>query len=1215
MSEIKHYFLRKLKALNFPHLEFEPVAAYEQQADEFFFELSREMHDPARQSVFQRRYPFDFLSEAEMAELEDDEYRRYRRLFKQNRVEEMMYLDDQLFGRNTLDHLLGVHHIALQTARRLRQLGIPVDLGRVSGSASGHDIGKYGVIAADIGRIAYYHYYYSDEWYRKRQLENIGNVAVNHSTWDLELNALSVESLILIYSDFQVKNDPHGRMHIYSLAESFEVILNKLDNLDEAKIQRYRRVYEKLLDFENYIDQLASRQTPAFALFDQAELLAEYKFEGIDESIYTMHELRSPASIRQLLENSFDQPTATLSQVILRLLKDYHLYLTASQKDIILEYLYRLILHADEIIRHQSAELIGRVLRHYDIVYRKERPSSAPANPIHRQKLRRIEQLDRFFKHRLATLTEEKKQWLQAGYERAQAELRDQPVAEATEPTCHSEDKSLSQRYLENLKTAVSESAKLCNIDYLSQHDRSFHFVMHLINLVKVSSSRRIQRYAGETLLALFDSLSAPEKNDVTIELLRSMDLEGNHLRIELPLIVGTILEKLPPLEVMEILEDVHQSIEQAKPSAPSLLETIIQTLPNYLSAKQSAIVTKIIAIFSSALVNREHSIDQVAILRLADFYQDDTIPLENKRDLYLETGKKWLILSREMENDFQTRLNYSNYISGVYNFISQYENVSDWPVRPQPEPLIVSANFDPMNLSHKQRIEQLVKQGREVFIHLRETNWQFLLAPRQLRRVIVEMTIADLPHTYIWPGSEDIGEREMIVLEEDEALDEQITQAIQYDWQTSELLSPQAERFIRRSFLYRNQSRQKTRAGIREGFLIHQSEDRLWLRTEADREQSLRYDRDGRIFDFSVDHQAGLHDSSLMLLNQALYRLYRSGVPTVRVSATEPVSHRLLEAMGFRRREDQYEVSLVEPVIFIMDLPSRIVDLYRREKRLRTIIASSRRRIMLALGEMYPGRAVMAFDRGMFYNDMITKLSQTSDDRVVVPIGSMFLHHYLPDRPTKELHIDKLYDPDHDDIIVVSQRNHQSIARQVETLRQLGDQAIVIDDVLHSGRRVNSLAPILEQLNFPIEQLMVGIATEDGIKHATANQVRVSHSYGFGAISQWYLESELYLFLGGLVSPSSRGDLLYSLSLNRIAPFIEREPKAAFEKLSGVCIGAARDFMMMADRIFREKQGRPMRLSDLNHLVFDVYIPDVFFDEVGDMTISRFFDRFYETL
>ena len=51
--------------------------------------------------------------------------------------------------------------------------------------------------------------------------------------------------------------DKYGtRMHIYPLDKSFEVILDKLDNVDDAKRNRYIKVYTKLKDFEDYMCNL-----------------------------------------------------------------------------------------------------------------------------------------------------------------------------------------------------------------------------------------------------------------------------------------------------------------------------------------------------------------------------------------------------------------------------------------------------------------------------------------------------------------------------------------------------------------------------------------------------------------------------------------------------------------------------------------------------------------------------------------------------------------------------------------------------------------------------------------------------------------------------------------------------------------------------------------------------------------------------------------------
>ena len=58
---------------------------------------------------------------------------------------------------------------------------------------------------------------------------------------------LSAESLALIYADFRVKQErgPDGReiTKVSTLAEAFDVILNKLDNVTNEKRTRYTFVY------------------------------------------------------------------------------------------------------------------------------------------------------------------------------------------------------------------------------------------------------------------------------------------------------------------------------------------------------------------------------------------------------------------------------------------------------------------------------------------------------------------------------------------------------------------------------------------------------------------------------------------------------------------------------------------------------------------------------------------------------------------------------------------------------------------------------------------------------------------------------------------------------------------------------------------------------------------------------------------------------------
>ena len=104
----------------------------------------------------------------------------------------------------TLDHIAGVHHVAMT--------GLPGLPRRRRADRSGPDLrrrrratisGKFGCKPGE--RVPYLHYYYTDQWFTQRGLTALGHIAANHSVWDLEIENLSSESLALVYADFRVK--------------------------------------------------------------------------------------------------------------------------------------------------------------------------------------------------------------------------------------------------------------------------------------------------------------------------------------------------------------------------------------------------------------------------------------------------------------------------------------------------------------------------------------------------------------------------------------------------------------------------------------------------------------------------------------------------------------------------------------------------------------------------------------------------------------------------------------------------------------------------------------------------------------------------------------------------------------------------------------------------------------------------------------------------
>ena len=246
------------------------------------------------------------------------EYRTFLKFWDEYYIYEFMRMNREITPFNTLGHIAGVHHVAMYMARQLARKNVPVDLGLMSGAALMHDMGKYGCRPQEGRRVPYLHYYYTFQYCRNNHLETIGDIAANHSVWDLELENLSAESLLLIYADFRVKSvyDENRKEHIrfWSLDDAYEVILGNLDNVDEAKKTRYARVYAKLKDFEDYmlslgcaVDLVSSSGTPAqeayASVMQPEEMVWRFKHLAIRSNLAIMHMISREEQFISILEN------------------------------------------------------------------------------------------------------------------------------------------------------------------------------------------------------------------------------------------------------------------------------------------------------------------------------------------------------------------------------------------------------------------------------------------------------------------------------------------------------------------------------------------------------------------------------------------------------------------------------------------------------------------------------------------------------------------------------------------------------------------------------------------------------------------------------------------------------------------------------------------------------------------------------------------------
>lgn len=344
-------------------------------------------HDPA--------WTFDFLTDDELAGSPcAPSYQRFLRLWRREFVYELMRLGLEVTPYRTLEHIAGVHHIAVTAARALRKSGVAVDVALVSGAAAGHDLGKFGCRPGE--RVPYLHYFYTDQWFRRRRMTDIGHVAANHSVWDLEPDYLSVEALLLIYADFRVKqlHDAQGReiTRISTLAQAFQVILDKLDDVDGEKQKRYTRVYARLEDFEQFMVSrgvdvtMSGGDMPPLpekhtALMTDDEALRALTLRCVGHNMELMHRLTDQRSFARLLEEARGETDWRRLRAYLAVMESYSLYLHIPQKVQTLTFLYELLMHREGDIRRQAAALLGEIIAGFHAGYAKERPADIRPDP------------------------------------------------------------------------------------------------------------------------------------------------------------------------------------------------------------------------------------------------------------------------------------------------------------------------------------------------------------------------------------------------------------------------------------------------------------------------------------------------------------------------------------------------------------------------------------------------------------------------------------------------------------------------------------------------------------------------------------------------------------------------------------------------------------------------------------------------------------------
>lgn len=172
------------------------------------------------------------------------------------------------------------------------------------------------------------------------------------------------------------------------------MILSKLDNVDEAKKNRYRAVYSRLYEFERYMRSLGAdtelsgnppkpEKRPDIAVQNSSQVVTSFLYFAIEHNIDVMHRLGSERQFGNILEAARSEKDWKNVRAYLNIFNEYSIHLDHKQKEQTISFLYELLLNREGDIRRQGGRPDRKDVRQFQrrIQERDPRRYGGPGRP------------------------------------------------------------------------------------------------------------------------------------------------------------------------------------------------------------------------------------------------------------------------------------------------------------------------------------------------------------------------------------------------------------------------------------------------------------------------------------------------------------------------------------------------------------------------------------------------------------------------------------------------------------------------------------------------------------------------------------------------------------------------------------------------------------------------------------------------------------------
>ena len=361
-----------------------------------------------------------------------------------------------------------------------------------------------------------------------------------------------------------------------------------------------------------------------------------------------------------------------------------------------------------------------------------------------------------------------------------------------------------------------------------------------------------------------------------------------------------------------------------------------------------------------------------------------------------------------------------------------------------------------------------------------------------------------------------------------------------------------------------------------------------------------------------------GGYDAGQLLLTEALSQAMGQDCGYAAWHGPAPAEEvlDLLARQGFVRIAGTEErplllVDMRSPAVLLQNIPTTLKEPFSSDLHVLTAIRKAHHQLQRAICGLYPGTLVLSLNAEVIYHRLVGKLTELngvpaepSSPRVLgpkmcVPFGKILRGSAVPNTVTKTVHTDKVFAPDLKSFTIEAFPGYAPLESQIRTIRSFRRPVMLVDDLLHSGNRIQALDPLFRREGVDVDRCVVGLLSGRGRDLMAARGRKVDSVYYIPNMRSWFVESTMYPFIGGDTVGGARASVPgLTPAVNLILPyafpkFYKECGREAVFAFSQTCLTNSRDILLALESAYRERYARNLTLSRLSEAVILPLSPD----------------------